>query len=222
MSRQAEFQTTSSNPTKKYLEWKSDDKCFAYYDKETKQNVKVELPFKFLTLMEFHTIKGWNDKNQSGVYSNEVKSIGNDELNVRLFKGNQSVKGLYKEIKDTIIAMGGHYTKSIYIMLEDGSIANVNIKGSSVQAWGDFTQKTRSRLSDEWIEVANAIELKKGKVNYSIPEFKFATSLNDSQCNLADNAYNQLKSYIDGYLAKQIEVTDAEILNEETDISDLF
>lgn len=222
MSRQAEFQTTSSNPTKKYFEWKSDDKCFAYYDKETKQNVKVELPFKFLTLMEFHTIKGWNDKNQSGVYSNEVKSIGNDELNVRLFKGNQSVKGVYKEIKDTIIAMGGHYTKSIYIMLEDGSIANVNIKGSSVQAWGDFTQKTRSRLSDEWIEVANAIELKKGKVNYSIPEFKFATSLNDSQCNLADNAYNQLKSYIDGYLAKQIEVTDAEILNEETDISDLF
>lgn len=222
MSRQAEFQTTSSNPTKKYFEWKSDDKCFSYYDKETKQNVKVELPFKFLTLMEFHTIKGWNDKNQSGVYSNEVKSIGNDELNVRLFKGNQSVKGVYKEIKDTIIAMGGHYTKSIYIMLEDGSIANVNIKGSSVQAWGDFTQKTRSRLSDEWIEVANAIELKKGKVNYSIPEFKFATSLNDSQCNLADNAYNQLKSYIDGYLAKQIEVTDAEILNEETDISDLF
>lgn len=222
MSRQAEFQTTSSNPTKKYFEWKSDDKCFAYYDKETKQNVKVELPFKFLTLMEFHTIKGWNDKNQSGVYSNEVKSIGNDELNVRLFKGNQSVKGVYKEIKDTIIAMGGHYTKSIYIMLEDGSIANVNIKGSSVQAWGDFTQKTRSRLSDEWIEVANAIELKKGKVNYSIPEFKFATSLNDSQCTLADNAYNKLKSYIDGYLAKQIEVTDAEILNEETDISDLF
>lgn len=222
MSRQAEFQTTSSNPTKKYFEWKSDDKCFAFYDKETKQNVKVELPFKFLTLMEFHTIKGWNDKNQSGVYSNEVKSIGNDELNVRLFKGNQSVKGIYKEIKDTIIAMGGHYTKSIYIMLEDGSIANVNIKGSSVQAWGDFTQKTRSRLSDEWIEVSNAIELKKGKVNYSIPEFKFATSLNDSQCNLADNAYNQLKSYIDGYLAKQIEVTDAEILNEDTDISDLF
>ena len=168
MSRQSEFQKTSSNPTKIYLEWKSDDKCFAYYDKDKKENVKMELPLKFLTLMEFHTIKGWNDKNQSGVYSNEVKSIGQDELNVRLFKGNQSVKGLYKEIKDTIIAMGGHYTKSIYVMLEDGTIANINIKGSGVQSWGDFTQKTRSRLTDEWIEVANAIELKKGKVNYSI------------------------------------------------------
>ena len=222
MSRQSEFQTTSSNPTKKYFEWKSDDKCFAYYDKETKQNVKVELPFKFLTLMEFHTIKGWNDKNQSGVYSNEVKSIGQDELNVRLFKGNQSIKGIYKEIKDTIVTMGGHYTKSIYVMLEDGSIANVNIKGSSVQSWGDFTQKTRSRLSDEWIEVANAIELKKGKVEYSIPEFKFATSLSDSKWKFADNAYNQLKSYIDGYLAKQIEVNDEEILSDENDISDLF
>ena len=177
---------------------------------------------KFLTLMEFHTIKGWNDKNQSGVYSNEVKSIGNDELNVRLFKGNQSVKGIYKEIKETIVAMGGHYTKSIYVMLEDGTIANINIKGSGVQSWGDFTQKTRSRLSDEWIEVANAIELKKGKVEYSIPEFKFATSLNDSQSKMADEAYNILKSYIDGYLSKQVEVNDEEIVDTENDISDLF
>lgn len=222
MSRQSEFQKTSSNPTKIYLEWKSDDKCFAYYDKDKKENVKMELPLKFLTLMEFHTIKGWNDKNQSGVYSNEVKSIGQDELNVRLFKGNQSVKGLYKEIKDTIIAMGGHYTKSIYVMLEDGTIANINIKGSGVQSWGDFTQKTRSRLTDEWIEVANAIELKKGKVNYSIPEFKFAKSLSDSESKLADSKYNELKNYIDGYLAKQIEVVDEEIISEENDISDLF
>jgi hypothetical protein len=222
MSRKSEFQTTSSNPTKKYLEWKSDDKCFAYYDKDKKENVKIELPFKFLTLMEFHTIKGWNDKNQSGVYSNEVKSIGNDELNVRLFKGNQSVKGIYKDIKEQIVSLGGHYTKSIYVMLEDGTIANINIKGSGVQSWGDFTQKTRSRLSDEWIQVANAIELKKGKVNYSIPEFKFATSLNDKESTLADHAYNELKSYIDGYLAKQIEVVDEEIVIDDNDISDLF
>jgi len=222
MGRQSEFQTTSSNPTKKNFEWKSDDKCFAYYDKDKKENVKIELPFKFLTLMEFHTIKGWNDKNQCGVYSNEVKMIGQDELNVRLFKSNQFVKGIYKDIKDTIVAMGGHYTKSIYVMLEDGTIANVNIKGSSVQSWGDFTQKTRSRLSDEWIQVENAIELKKGKVEYSIPEFKFATSLSDKESNLADNAYNELKSYIDGYLLKQIEVNNEEIVNEENDISDLF
>lgn len=218
MSRQSEFQTQSSNPTKYYFEWKSDDKTFAYYDKEKKENVKIELPFKFLTLMEFHTIKGWNDKNQSGVYSNEVKSIGNDEINVRLFKGNQSVKGIYKEIKETIIAMGGHYTKSIYIMLESGEIANVNIKGSSVQSWGDFTQKSRSRLSDEWIQVSNAIELKKGKVEYSIPEFKFAHTLSQEQSILADNAYNQLKNYIDSYLTKQIEVID----EEEVSVDDIF
>jgi len=198
--------------------WKSDDKTFAYYDKDKKENVKIELPFKFLTLMEFHTIKGWNDKNQSGVYSNEVKSIGNDEINVRLFKGNQSVKGIYKDIKETIVAMGGHYTKSIYIMLESGEIANVNIKGSSVKSWGDFTQKSRSRLSDEWIQVSNAIELKKGKVKYSIPEFKFAHTLSADQAIQADNAYNELKNYIDSYLAKNIEV----IEDEEVSVEDVF
>jgi hypothetical protein len=63
--------------------------------------------------------------------------------------------------------------------------------------------------------------MKKGKVEYSIPEFKFATSLNDSQSKLADEAYNILKSYIDGYLSKQMEVKDEEII-EDNDISDLF
>jgi hypothetical protein len=76
-------------------------------------------------------------------------------------------------------------------------------------------------LSDEWIQVANAVELKKGKVEYSIPEFKFATSLSDAESKMADEAYNKLKSYIDGYLSKQIEVKDEEVI-DDNDISDLF
>ena len=32
----------SANPTSKYLEWKSNDKSFSYYDKSVGENVKVE------------------------------------------------------------------------------------------------------------------------------------------------------------------------------------
>ena len=57
----------SSNPTAKFLEWKSEQKKFAYYDKEQKQNVFVDLPLTFLVLEEYHTVRGFSDSDQTGI-----------------------------------------------------------------------------------------------------------------------------------------------------------
>jgi len=198
-SRKSEFQTSSPNPATKFMEWKSDNKSFAYYDKEKGENITVSNGFKFLTLMEMHTVKGWNDASESGIYANEVKFIGKEEIEVKSFKGGKIAKGLYKDIKHDIAAAGGHYTKSIYAMLQDGTIVNFQLKGSAVKEWGDFTQKTRSRLTDEWVEVTGANALKKGKINYSTPIFKFNTSLNEEEGKLADAAYDTLESYMARY-----------------------
>ena len=75
-------ETKSKNPAKKFLSWKSEEKCFAYYDKEKEENVIIDLPFKFVILEHYHTVKGWNDASESGIYSNEVFQIGNEELQV--------------------------------------------------------------------------------------------------------------------------------------------
>ena len=167
-----------------------------------------------------HTIKGWNDATSSGIFSNEVKFISKEVMTVKPFKGNEIAKGLYKDIKEKIVAAGGHYVKSVYIMLEDGTLANLQLKGSSVQAWGEFTQKTRSRLTDEWIEVKTAKDGRKGAVKFSIPEFTFLRSINDEEANQADEVFNTLEAYLKTYLAKaevpiveDIEV-DAEIVDD--------
>ncbi len=201
-NRRQAFQTPQSNPATKFIDWKSNDKCFSYYDKETSSNIQIPLPFKFLVLDEMHCIKGWNDATQSAIFSNEVKFIGTETMIVKPFKGNEIAKGLYKDIKEKVKSAGGHYVKSIYIMLEDGTLANLQLKGSSVQAWGEFTQKTRSRLADEWIEVKTAKDGKKGAVKFSIPEFTFLRSINDDEANQADEVFNVLESYLKTYLAK--------------------
>jgi hypothetical protein len=212
-NRRSAFATPQSNPATKFIDWKSNDKCFSYYDKETALNVSIPLPFKFLVLDELHTIKGWNDATSSAIYSNEVKFISKEPMTVKPFKGNEIAKGLYKDIKDKIVAAGGHYTKSIYIMLEDGTLANLQLKGSSVQAWGEFTQKTRSRLADEWIEVKTAKDGKKGAVKFSIPEFTFLRSINDEEANQADEVFNVLEAYLKTYLAK----AEVPVVETETD-----
>ena len=217
-NRKQAFAQPQTNPASKFIDWKSNDKCFSYYDKETKENVSLPLPFKFLVLDELHTIKGWNDATQSAIYSNEVKWISKDELIVKPFKGNEIAKGLYKDIKEKVKSAGAHYVKSVYCMLEDGSIANLQLKGAACQSYGDFTAKTRSRLSDEWVEVSSASEGKKGAVKYTTPEFKFQKCLSDSEADLADEAFNILESYLKTYLIKSEPVESVETEIEEDDL----
>lgn len=221
-NRRKAFEMPASNPATKFIEWKSNDKCFNYYDKEAQKNVEIPLPFKFLVLDELHTIKGWNDASSSSIYSNEVKFISKEVMTVKPFKGNEIAKGYYKDIKDKVVAAGGHYTKSIYVMLEDGSLANLQLKGSGVQKWGDFTQKTRNRLADEWVIVAKAEDGKKGAVKFSTPSFSFANSISDEEANMADEAFNILESYLKTYLAKaDIEVIlNGDIANDFNDMQD--
>ena len=201
-NRRQAFAQPQANPSTKFLDWKSNDKCFEYYDKEKQEKVSVPLPFKFLVLDELHTIKGWNDASSSGIFSNEVKFISKEVMTVKPFKGNEIAKGLYKDIKEKIVSAGGHYVKSIYIMLEDGSLANLQLKGSAVQKWGEFTQKTRNRLPDEWVQVTKAIEGKKGAVKFFTPDFSFERSITEDEAMQADEAFNILETYLKAYLVK--------------------
>jgi len=227
-NRKQAFSQPQTNPAQKFIDWKSNDKCFSFYDRETSANVSIQLPFKFLVLDELHTVKGWNDSLKGQIVSNEVKFISKEVLKVKTFHKDANgkniktdmIEGVYSEVKEKIKSSGAHYVKSVYIMLEDGSIANLQLKGAACQAYGDFTAKTRSRLSDEWVEVASATDGKKGAVKYTTPEFKFSKSISDSESDLADEAFNTLEAYLKAYLVKSdiVEVNEI-IVDEEEDLA---
>jgi len=198
----------SANPTSKYLEWKSNDKSFSYYDKEAGENVKVELPLKFLFLQNYHTVKGWNDASESGIYSNEVFYIGSEPMTVRSFKGGVIAEGLYKDIKPTITAAGGKYNRSIYVMLEDGTVANISLKGSGVRQWSDFMEANKNIIDNQWIEVLTSNDEKKGSIKYSTPEFTVGANLTKQDSAKADDVAAELKTYLDGYFKKEVATTE--------------
>jgi len=216
-NRAKAFQAPLSNPSKKFLEWKSNEKCFSFFNKETKENVKVELPLKFLVLDQLHTVSGWNDATSSGIFSNEVKFISKQVMTVKPFKGNEIAKGLYADIKEKVKNAGGHYVKSIYIMLEDGTLANIQLKGSAVQQWGEFTNKSLSRLPEEWVVVDKAVDGKKGAVKYTTPGFTFGGSLSDKEAAQADLVFDELETYLKAYLIKE----EAPVEVEDLDTDDL-
>jgi len=208
----------SSNPTTKYLAWKSVDKQFSYYDKASGDNIAVELPLRFVFLQHYHTIKGWNDATQTGIYSNEVFYIGKENLSVQTFKGKKIASGLYKDIKPDVVAAGGKYHRSVYVMLEDGSVANIALKGAVVKEWSDFMEASRNLIDNQWVEVTSSKDEKKGSVKYSVPVFSLGKPLNVDQSNQADSAAGALKKHMDNYFSNDLREIEVEEETLELDI----
>jgi hypothetical protein len=194
---------TSSNPTSRYMEWKSNDQAFEFYDKNVGQKIKVELPMKFLFLQHYHTVRGYSEASNSGIYANEVFYIGSEPMAVRSHKGGLIVEGLYKDIKSQVLAAGGKYHRSVYGMLEDGTIVNLSFKGAVVSEWSNFMDDNKNNVDNAWIEVNEAKQMKKGSVKYSVPQFTLGKAITKVQSDMADNAASKLKTHFDAYFAKE-------------------
>src|SRR6056297_509635 len=197
----AKSESKSNNPATRFLEWKSNDKCFAYYDKEKGENIKLPLPLKFVILEHYHTVKGWNDASESGIYANEVLYTGSEELHVKTFKGKDIAKGIYKEIRTQILDAGGKYHRSIYAVTNDLEIINISLKGAAVSEYSNFIEKHSDRcFTTNWIEVKDVVEGKKGAVKFTSPSFSLSTKIKDAS-KLQPFA-ETLQKYMDDYMPK--------------------
>jgi hypothetical protein len=204
MSRRTLNQTEGNvNPATKFLSWKSNDKCFAYYDKAKGENIKVDLPFKFQFLEHFHAIKGWNDASASGIYSNEVKFISKEPLTVKSFKGGDIASGIYSEIRGTLRDSGAKYHRSVYVVDTEGEIINLQLKGACVSAYSDFLNEFENQVEGAWIEINSVTDHKKGATKYSTPDFKIGKKFTPDERALANDKYLTIVSHFEKYTKKE-------------------
>ena len=203
------------NPCTKFIDFKSDKGRFFFYDKVKEEQIEIPLPIYFTVLDELATISGYNKKNDCGIYSNEVHSTASEVLRVKTFKGGESVIGLYKDIKDSIKAMGGKYTKSVYALLihEDKTteLVNFKFKGASFSAWLD---KKINPLSSV-IGIVSLTEETNGNTVYQVPVFQ-AFKLSPELDQRAIHADEILQDYLKEYKAMipEKEIAKAEVVEE--------
>lgn len=177
------------NPSTRWFEWAggADGGFVRWYDKEAKKHVPVESPFVFLLLDELSTVKGWHEASESAIYSNEVRDTRQEVLVVRSFDGGELASGIYTNIRDRIVAIGGHYCASVYLAYKDGEtlkIGNLSLKGAAAGAWMEFkrsapTKKdaagksTRAYFVDA-VKITGYEQMKKGGTTYRVPTFALA------------------------------------------------
>lgn len=220
MARLERPQTANANPSKKFLQWKSEKKNFAYWDKDKEENVTLELPLKFLFLEHYHTVKGWHGATDKGIVSNEVYALGSETLKVRTFAGLEIAEGIYKDIKEKVNVSGGVYHRSVYVMLEDGTIANLQLKGAVVgglkpeqsvkkilvDGYSEFYNKNKNLLDNQWIEVNSFEDAKKGATKYSIPVFTLGATIDSETNDMANDCAKELQEYVNQYKGSKTEV----------------
>ena len=197
--------TEFPNPAKRFYTWDGENGGFKYFDKnrgEKGERVSVPLPFRFLVLDTLSTIKGFNDADQSGYWSNEIRDIKKDILTVRTKTGIVS-KGLYEQVITDRNCTGAKFCQSVYcaIKADDGTleICNIQMTGAALSAWIDFRKK--NKVYEGAVEVSEMNEGKKGKTKYQIPVFKKIEVTPDTD-EVAKGLDKELQAYLIQYFIK--------------------
>ncbi len=215
------------NPASKFISWSGSKGKFYYFDKELGEkgeNVYFEKPIYIVPLENLATIKGYHDKSQSGIYSNEVKNLTKESFVVKAFKGGLIANGLYKEIKGSL--EGGEFAQSVYAaMITDLKtfsleLVNFQLHGSSIGSWIDAKINVDS---GNVVELRPSTkELKKGTTVYFSPEIIKRKINNDilSNCVQMDK---DLQTYLKRYFNQPIEQTESisESQSENIPINDV-
>jgi len=196
-------QTANVSPAKHFLRVKSGS--VNYYDKDTQDNVDVPVPLTFIVLDQLATVKGWSDADQSGYWSNEVKSSGKDVLNIRTSKGLKA-SGVWKDVKNSPFVAGAKFNASVYIATqgrEGWEISNISFSGASLNAWIEFVNANKGvTRGKNKVVLTGFSDEKKGAVKYQVPVFEVA-DISDEELAQAMELDKELQTYLDSYFDSQ-------------------
>jgi hypothetical protein len=196
----------SPNPSKRWFEWDGSSGNVRYYDKAEKVNVVVPDRFTFMLLDQLALIKGWHDASESGIYSNEVKDTRSEPFVVKAFKLKEPLaEGFYKNIRDRVIAQGGHFTTNCYIAFKNGGddldIGSIQFKGAALSAWMEFAKEHRSDLFDKAIRIDGADQGKKGTITFYTPKFSLIAASPEGNAQAVE-LDKELQEYLKGYFSR--------------------
>jgi hypothetical protein len=196
------------------MEWSGKNGSIKFYDKTVEQNIELDHKITFIVLDQLAVIKGWNDASDSGVYSNEVKDVTKEPFIVKAFKGGLIAQGFYKDIRDKVIANGGHFTASLYVAIKIDNIlqiANLQLKGAALNSWIEFVKKNRNEIYKKAVTITGVEDGKKGSVVFKTPIFA-VKDVSDDTNNIANALDQELQSFLKGYFAKN---TTEQVMVEE-------
>lgn len=191
------------NPASRWFEWNGAKGHFRYYDKEKKQRIDLAPDFTFILLDRLVSVRGWHEASESGIISNEVRDTREEPMVVKAFKGGKLAAGLYAEIRDSIVAAGGHFTTTLYCAFKKDKelvLGAVQLKGAALSAWFEFEKVNRKAVYKQAVCVKGSKKGKKGKVEFCVPVFSLVP-ISEATNKEATFLDQELQEYLKEYFS---------------------
>lgn len=195
------------NPTEMFLRWSSDAKSWTFFKKDDDggHNVVLDIKTPFIVLDVLNTVGGFDEKENSGIWSNEVRTT-KDQLAVHAGK-KLLATGPWEVVKGQTDAK---FAQSVYVMAKVDNeyvLANLKLTGAALSSWFDFVKEIGGRSSlygDVVISVVGVEDKKKGRTEYSQPTFGIVSrTLTGEASAMASEMDTKLQAYLDIYLTER-------------------
>lgn len=195
------------HPCQLWLEWDAKSGSVVYYDKKAEANVAMPKKFVFVVLDQLSLVTGYDRKNKCGITSNEVRKSTEETMAVKSFKGGPIKAGLYSDIKDTIAARGGKFTRNIYIMCKHGGkavLGSLKIHGTTLRAWSEFFKDNREEVQNvKAVIISDTFKEQVDGKDFFFPTFGLFELSKEG--NEAAKALDKtLQEYLNIYLLKKV------------------
>lgn len=192
------------NPATKWFEWGGKAGELTIYDKVKKEEVIIPLPFAFILLDSTNTIRGYNKKMKTGIYSNEIRDTRSEPFVVKFFSGGSLANGLWADIKDTVVARSGKFAKNLYLAYKEGNelkLGALQATGCAMSAWFDFQKNNAEALTKNAVVMRPGKRDTSGDVAFTPPEYSLKP-ISEEMLAEAVVLDKKLQTYLDGYFRR--------------------
>jgi len=212
MSRTKPREDGLRNPSKKFLRWDSGKQCFVYWDKDNEKSIEVSPQnIAFIVLDQLITITGFDDEKNARIWGNEVR--GNKDIITMHIGKTEAGKGTHKQHRDSNKNVKFCYSVYALAKTEKGGafeLVNFQFSGASCSSWYAIVEQNGGINSIEKDDVVLGIShvenMKKGRVEYTVPIFKvLRKGISEDAAAAADAADKLLQRYLDAYLSGEIQ-----------------
>jgi len=205
MSVSAPRQQVAKNPAAKFIKFKGgfNQGWFEYYDRETKQNVQIELTDFVILDKDLFSITGFVNDTKASIISNEVRTI-DDKLIVKSWKdkkGTVVLEGSYRNLKDTIKKSRDYkYTKCLYILWQ-GELCHLELFGATFASWLKDVEANNGH-ENSFISVRGIEDGVQGNVQYKFALFEVGQETDKATWNkMIEIDANILQPHLNAYLS---------------------
>jgi hypothetical protein len=210
MSRSIEIQ---ENPATKFIQWKNkkEEKVkegtktvlktvretgWYYYDKASEENIQLQFPITFIWLESMAGVTGYDEKKETGIWSNEVRNSKKDKFVVKA--GNETIaEGNWDTVKEETAGLA-KFANIVYGLVHnndgDFEVCRFKMAGSALSSWINFQNNAKNRSHSIVCTGFEEVSMKTGGT-YDAPTFKYV----EAPSHLLEEADKVCKEQIDPF-----------------------